>query len=50
MQVEVVLPEFAAVVPRGNLDDTRPARCSEAGGHRLLDRRSIESIHDDFQH
>ena len=50
MQVEVVLPEFAAVVARRDLDDTGTARCSETGAQRLLDRRSIETVHDDLQH
>ena len=50
VQMEMMLPELAAVIARGNLDDTRPARRGESGPHRLLDRRSIESIHDDLQH
>ena len=50
VQMEMMLPELAAVIARGNLDDTRPARRSESGAHRLLDRQPIESIHDDLEH
>ena len=50
VQVEVMLPELAAVVARGDLDHAGTAGRSETGAQRLLDRRSIETIHDDLQH
>ena len=45
-----MLTELAAVVPRGDLDDARPARRSQAGPKRALDRGTIQAVHHDLQH
>src|SRR5688572_11906899 len=50
VQMEMMLSELAAVVARRNLDDSRTTGGSQAGAQRLLDRRSIETIHDNLQH
>ena len=44
-----MLPELAAVVARGNLDDARAARGVEARAHRVLNRGAVESVDDDLQ-
>src|SRR5688572_29546622 len=48
--MEVMLPELAAVVAGGDLDDARPAGGSESGAQCLLDRRSIETIDNDLEY
>src|SRR5687768_12390394 len=45
-----MLPEFAAVIARRDLDDPRPARGAETEAHRLFYRLTIDAVDDDLQH
>lgn len=50
MQMEVMFAEFAAVIARCDLDDTRAACRVETGTHSPLDGVAIESVSDDLEH